>query len=172
MLVKLISGDQAGWGETSPWQDPANSPEWCAWVFSLLRDHLAPCLLCKRIESGEQLADEMKAVKGNPFAKAGLDLAWWDLYARHTNQPLWQAIGGTGREVAVGADFWVMETIDALLAKIDEAIQNGFKQVKLKYRPGWGLEMIATMRQAFPHIVFHADCNSAYTLKNAGMIAA
>lgn len=172
VLVKLVSGNHYGWGESSPWAMPAYSPEYAAGVFALLQNWLAPCLLGKDISSGRHLQDELSAFKGNPFAKAALDLAWWDLYARQLGIPLWQVIGGKRDCVEVGADFGVMESIDLLLETIAGAVEAGFKRVKLKYRPGWELEMIDAVRQRFPDTVFHVDCNSAYRLKDAPMIRA
>jgi O-succinylbenzoate synthase len=74
--------------------------------------------------------------------------------------------------VEVGADFGVMETVDALLQEIANAVEAGFKRVKLKYRPGWELEMIRAVRRAFADAVFHIDCNSAYSLSDAPMLQA
>ena len=40
VLVKLTSGDLAGWGETSPLAAPCYSPEWAGGVFATLRKWL------------------------------------------------------------------------------------------------------------------------------------
>jgi O-succinylbenzoate synthase len=50
------------------------------------------------------------------------------------------------------------------------AVSAGFKRVKLKYRPGWELDMISAVRGAFPDLTVHVDCNSAYTLADAEML--
>ena len=43
--------------------------------------------------AGNAVTRELAMVKGNYFAKAGLDLAWWDLHAQLQGKPLWQVIG-------------------------------------------------------------------------------
>lgn len=169
VLVRLTSEGVTGWGESAPWRYPAYSPECAATVFLLARDFIAPLLLGQDIESGRTLQARLAGIKGNYFAKAGFDLAWWDLYAKQAGRPLWQVLGGTGPTIDVGADFGVMETIDALLATIDRADTQGYKRVKLKYRPGWDLDMIDAVRKAFPEITVHIDCNSAYTLDDLDM---
>jgi len=169
VLVRLRSGDLWGWGEVSPLRSPTYSPECAAGVFMMIRDFLAPLVLGREIDSGRQLQEELSSVKGNNFAKAGLDLAWWDLYARSRDEPLWKVLGGRTNTVDVGADFGVMETIDLLLQSIDTAVKAGFKRIKLKYRPGWELDMVAAVRNAFPGVVFHVDCNSAYSLSDLAM---
>ncbi len=169
VLVRLVSGTHAGWGESAPWRMPAYSPEWAGGVYLLLKELLAPALLGTELASGTELQAMLAACKGNGFAKAALDTAWWDLAARSAEAPLWQALGGESPTVAVGADFGIMESYDALLAVIDDAVRAGFQRIKLKYRPGWGLDMLAAVRGAFPNTVFHVDCNSAYSLDDLPM---
>ena len=164
VLVRMRSGDAFGWGETSPFQLPAYSPEYAAGVFVVTRDFLAPRIVGQAIDSGRALQERLQVVKGNHFAKAGLDQAWWDLHARLRGEPLWRVLGGQCDTVDVGADFGIMDSVDNLLETIAEALAAGFKRVKLKYRPGWDLEMIASVRSRFPDAVIHVDCNSAYTL--------
>ncbi len=164
VLVRMTSGATTGWGEGAPWRLPGYSPEWAAGAFTLVRDYLAPQVVGKAIETPDQLQSAMAGIKGNYFAKGSLDTAWWDLHARLRGEPLWKALGGKDPQVRVGADFGVMESIDALLSKIDEAIRMGFSRVKLKFRPGWDVDMVAAVRGAFPTHTFHIDCNSAWTL--------
>ncbi|UCD30639.1 MAG: o-succinylbenzoate synthase, partial [Planctomycetota bacterium] len=102
-------------------------------VFHTVRDVLAPALLGQKIAAGEELQNKLSCFKGNPFAKGALDMAWWDLYAKTRGEPLWQALGGKNPAVEVGADFGVMESIDLLLEKIDRAVADGYKRIKLKY---------------------------------------
>jgi o-succinylbenzoate synthase len=169
VLVKIRSGDYYGWGESQPFQYPTYCPEYSAGVFGVVRDVLAPAIVGREIGSGDELQRAFSCFKGNPFAKAGLDMAWWDLHARAQGRPLWQVLGGRGPTAEVGADFGAMETIDALLAKISQAMTAGYKRVKLKYAPGWDLPVIAAVRKAFPDTVFHIDCNSGYTLNDVEM---
>ena len=169
VLVRLCAGDVHGWGEAAPWRTPGYCPECAATQFLISKQFLAPLLLGYDIESGQRLQQRLSTIKGNQFAKAAFDLAWWDLYARSLDHPLWKVLGGTNPTVDVGADFGIMETIDHLLDAIRVANQEGYKRVKLKYRPGWDLSMIETARSNFPDTTFHIDCNSAYTLDDIDM---
>jgi O-succinylbenzoate synthase len=172
VLVRMRSGDAYGWGETSPWRAPFYSPEWAHGAFAVVRDWLAPRLLGRDLQSGEELQRALAPFKGNYFAKASLDLAWWDLKARLEDRPLWQLLGGRGPTAVVGADLGVMETLDGLLAEVARAQQAGYRRVKLKYRPGWEVDMVSAVRAAFPDLVIHVDCNSAYTLDDRPMFEA
>ncbi|MCC7349265.1 MAG: o-succinylbenzoate synthase [Phycisphaerales bacterium] len=171
VLVKLTSDDGlCGWGESAAWRNPAYCAEWARGMFLLIRERLAPLMIGQTIESGDELQRLLLPIRDNRFSKAVIDLAWWDLNARSRNQPLWKTLGGAGPVVAVGADLGVMESIDALLSEIGKAIEEGFQRIKLKYRPGWEIDVIAAVRKAFPTTVFHVDCNSAYTLADLPML--
>ena len=170
ILVRLCSEGKWGWGESSPWSSPGYSAECAETAFCIIRKFLAPLLLGERIVSGTQLQDLLSPVKANFFAKAALDNAWWELFARTQGVPLWKALGGKRNVVDVGADFGVMESVERLLDTIRGAVDKGFKRVKLKYRPGWDLDMIAAVRKRFPDTRFHVDCNSAYTLEDTQML--
>jgi O-succinylbenzoate synthase len=169
VLVRLRSGSAYGWGESSPWRAPFFSPEWAHGAFEVVRDWFAPRLVGRDVQSGEDLQRALAPFKSNYFAKASLDLAWWDLKARLEGQPLWQLLGGRGPTAVVGADLGVMESLDRLLGEIAAAKRAGFQRVKLKYRPGWEIDMISAVRGAFPDLVIHVDCNSAYTLDDLPM---
>jgi len=169
ILVAMSDGQHTGWGESASWGAPAYSPECAPAQFLVSRDFIAPALIGQEIASGEALQYQLRHIKGNFFAKGAFDLAWWDLHARIQGVPLWRLIRGQGAVVDAGADFGIMESIDALLDAMDEAVEQGYKRVKLKYRPGWELEMIRRVRKRFPHLTIHIDCNSAYTLNDIDM---
>lgn len=170
LLVKLVSGDQYGWGEATAWQYPAYCPEFAAGQFLLSQQIIAPALLGKEIASGSQLQAELAWIKGNNFAKAQFDLAWWDLFAKLQNRPLWQVLGGRGPEVETGEDFGILDRVETLIDKMRTAEAQGYKRIKLKYGPGWEIDMIAAVRKAFPDLPIHVDCNSAYTLADVKML--
>lgn len=172
VLVRMSSGDAYGWGEGAPWRLPAYSSENGFGAYDVVHRFLGPAVVGKTFDTGQSLQDAMAFVKGNYFAKAAVDTAWWDLQARLADKPLWQLIGGKGPEVEVGADFGVMSTVEELIEDIHRSQDAGFKRVKLKYRPGWELDMIRRVRKTFPDVVFHVDCNSAYTLENKDMLLA
>jgi o-succinylbenzoate synthase len=166
VLVKLVSGDYTGWGETTPFRMPTYSPESAMSVYCNITDFLAPLLVGKNLDSAEALLDCYNFVKGNPFAKAGPEIAWWNLKAKIEGKPLHELFGGTLRKVEAGADFGVQDSHDMLLEKLQQACDRGYKRIKLKVRRGWDLEMLKIVRSTFPDMTFHIDCNSGYTLQD------
>jgi O-succinylbenzoate synthase len=164
VLVQLRSGELTAWGESAPFAAPCYSPEWAGGAFLCLRDWLAPAFVGRDVQSGEDLQRLLTHFKGNPFAKAALDTAWWVLQAKRAGQPLHRLLGATRDRVPVGADFGVMDSVDDLLRGITQAVEGGFPRVKLKFRPGWDLPMLKAVRREFPDHTFHIDCNSGYRL--------
>lgn len=169
VLCRLTSGSVDGWGESAPFAAPCYSPEWAGGVFGLTRDWLAPAILGCDIADARQLQDRLAIFKGNPFAKAVLDTAWWSLSSRISGIPLHRALGATRNEVPVGADFGVMDSLDELLESVGRAVDDRFPRIKLKFRPGWDLPMLAAVRRQHPEQTFHIDCNSGYRLADAGL---
>jgi O-succinylbenzoate synthase len=172
VLVRLESEGIVGWGEATPWGEPFYSSEWAAGVFDLCRRVLGPRLLGCTMQSGAELQDVLAPVKGNPFAKAAFDLAWWDWKARSEKLPLWKLLGGSTPVVAVGADFGVTDTIEELLKSIETALEAGYPRVKLKMRRGWDVDVMRQVRRTFPDATFHVDANSSYSLEEASTFLA
>lgn len=162
LLVRMEGGGHEGWGESCPLAAPCYSPEWAGGVFATVAQWMGPAVVGEAIGSGQEMQKALAHFKGNSFAKAALDNAWWDLEARRQGKPLHRLIGAKRDAVPVGADFGVMDSIGELLAAIGRAVEAGFPRVKLKFRPGWDLNMLRAVRQEFPTQKFHIDCNSAY----------
>lgn len=169
VLCRMESGSVSAWGESTPLAAPCYSPDWGGGIFETCKQWLAPQVVGKSFESGEELQAQLALFKGNPFAKAILDNTWWVLESRLQNIPLHQLLGATRDEVPVGADFGVTDSLDELLSDIGKAVEQKFPRVKLKYRPGWDLEMLKAVRGSFPDHPFHIDCNSGYRLSDLEM---
>lgn len=167
VLCRMTSGSVDAWGESTPLAAPCYSPEWGGGIFATARDWLAPALIGKDIQSGEQLQSELGLFKGNFFAKAILDNTWWSLQSRIQNVPLHRLIGATRDVIPVGADFGVMDSTDDLLKAVGQAVDAGFPRVKLKFRPGWDVPMLAAVRKQHPTHPVHIDCNSGYRISDA-----
>ena len=165
VIIKMTNSEGVyAYGEAAPFAAPTYSPEWAGGVFSLIRDWLAPRLLGEEIDDGYKLQELLSIFKGNPFAKAGLDVCFWNLHAKMEGKPLHILLGATRDTCACGTDFGVLDSLDALVARIGDAIEKGFPRIKLKMMPGWDTNMLDAVRDAFPHHVFHVDTNCGYAL--------
>ena len=189
VIVAVHGGGAVGWGEASPGNAPLAGAEWAAGTFSVLRDWLAPAVVGQGFSSGGELAKRLNLFRGNQFAKAALDMAWWDLSARLQNRPLHELLGGVNvtqppsavhdmpaqpgaavPQVEVGPTFDRMASIDEFAAQLGAAVEAGFARAKLKFRPGWDVPMVDFVRKEFPTLTVHIDCEGALTLGHSEML--
>lgn len=171
VLVKMTSGEHEAWGESVPFSAPCFSPEYALGAYYVVKDHMLDCLLGKDIRSGQELQKALAHFKGNQFAKAALDCAWWGLLSAMTGKPIYQLIGGVSDEVEIGRTLSLGQWdngkgVEKLLATIQGAIDQGFRRVKLKFIKDNGIEMLQAVRERFPDLTLHVDCNSSLTLEH------
>ena len=169
LFVNLKSDEAEGWGECAPAPLPLYNTEYTKGAFGVAHDVLAPQIIGKDISSPDQLQAMFQGFKGHEFTRSAFDSAWWDAHALIKDQPLWSAIGGTNQTISVGADIPVLDSTAALIDRIAEAIDQGFPRVKLKFNRRCSVEMIAQVRDTYPDLVMHIDCNSGYTLDDIEM---
>ncbi|MDQ3808880.1 MAG: o-succinylbenzoate synthase, partial [Chloroflexota bacterium] len=100
----------------------------------------------------------------NNFAKAGLEMACWDLFTRARGQSLAGALGGTRREIHSGVSLGIEPTVDGILEQVERFAGQGYRRVKLKIGPGRDLDFVAAVRRRWPDLPLMADANSAYRL--------
>jgi len=112
-------------------------------------------------------------MRRNHMAKAALEGAVWDLYAKKNGVSLSQALGGTRSTIDVGVSIGIEPTIEKLLQRVDGFIKDGYKKIKVKIKPGFDVEPMRAIRHTFgPDVPLMADANSAYTLKDMEMLKA
>ena len=169
ILVKLISGEHSGWGETTPLYAPCYSPESSIGVYQTIREYLAPQVIGRDFQTARELLDRLKHFKGNHFAKAGIEIAWWMLKANMDRLPLHRLLGGTRLVVESGIAHGIKENLDMLMEAVQKGIDAGYKRTKLKFARGWGLEILKPVRANFPKHAFHIDCNSSFSLDDLAM---
>jgi O-succinylbenzoate synthase len=170
VLARIEADGASAWAESTPLAAPTYSPEWAGAVFACARDWFAPAVVGQRISEPGEVQTLLAHFKGNPFAKGLLDGACWMVAAQLQGRPLHEMLGGTRRPVEVGADFGVRDSIGELLAAIGGAEAAGFTRVKLKIRRGWDINVLRAVRQEFPRLRIHVDCNGGYSLADMEML--
>lgn len=170
VLVKMTSGEVSGWGEASPGNGPWAADEWAAGVFNCAGQWMAPQLVGKTADSGDHLQERLAQFRGNRFAKAAIDSAWWDLHARMEEKPLHQVLGGQREKIEIGLGFDQMDSIDEFLGSIGRSVEAGFSRIELKFRPGWDVEMVNAVRAEFPVETMHIDVEGALHLGHMEML--
>ncbi|MGW1534581.1 o-succinylbenzoate synthase [Streptomyces aureus] len=163
IVVRATAEDgSVGWGECASPSDPYYCGEstWSCW--QVLGEYLGPMLLGRPWEHPDDAARLTAKVSDNHFARAGLDMACWDLYGQHRGRPLADVLGARADAVPAGVSLGIEPTIDALLAQVSRHVADGYRRIKLKIRPGWDLEPVRAVQDTFPGVALQVDANTAY----------
>lgn len=163
ILVELRAGEHVGWGEASPMAGAFYSSETPESTWAFLRDRLIPSFIERPELDPQRCADRLAEFPGEPFAKAGLEGAVWDLEAQSREQPLWALLGGTARAIQSGAAIGLMPTVSDLLARVERFLREGYRRIKIKIEPGTDIELVRTVRGRFGNIPLMVDANAAYS---------
>ena len=165
LLVRVIDKDGAeGWGECTAGEGPFYSYEWVETAWPTLAKYLGPSVMGREIGAAAEVWKLMRAFRGHRMAKAGLEIAIWDLEAKLKGLPLWKHLGGVREEIACGVSIGIQTSPEVLMEKIQTEVDAGYQRIKIKIKPGWDANVIEQVRQRFPHIQLMGDANSAYTL--------
>ena len=164
LLVRLEGEGVEGWGECVAAEDPSYSPETTDTAWHILTRFLLPGLPGREIMGPAEIFEHSPWVRGNRMAKAAVEMALWDLWARSLGVPVWELLGASGEPVPVGVSVGLQDNDDILLRKIDGYLADGYARIKIKIKPGRDVEMLRAVRERFPDVPLMADANSAYTL--------
>lgn len=164
IIVQLECDGHVGFGEASPMPGTFYSPETPDSSWQELAERLIPFWLDHSAAPPEQIATWIEEVSPDPFARAGLEGACWDLLCRRQGKPLWEALGATNRPVPSGAAIGLYDTIEELLQRVERFLGEGYRRVKIKIQPGWDIEPVRAVREAIGDFPLMVDANAAYTL--------
>lgn len=153
-----------GYGEVVAFTIPWYTEETIVTVRHIIEQFIIPQLRGKKFTHPEDLLPIFQSIKRNNMAKAAIEGAVWDLYAKRKKQTLSEALGGTRKSVAVGISLGMEKNTHDLLNKIDHYLVEGYKRVKIKVRRGKDIYVLAEVRAHFPNLPLMVDANSAYSL--------
>ncbi len=173
-LVVVLHDDQGnrGYGESPPFELPFYSEETLASARDLLERVLIPRLLKSGVDSPEEVDAVLRTgVRGNPFARAGLETAAWDLEAARRKTGLATLLAErSGVEpsasIVCGVALGIPHdrSTETLRRWIDEAVARGYQRVKMKVAPGWDAVPVGAARDAMAGsgLPLTVDANGGY----------
>jgi O-succinylbenzoate synthase len=164
IIEVMDEAGRSGFGESVAFTTPWYTEETVQTSAHVMIDFLIPLLLKAPLEHPDEVSDRFGIIRRNNMAKAALEGAVWDLYAKSQGQTLAQALGGEKKSIEVGISIGIQDSIDQLLEVIQKNVDQGYKRVKLKIKPGLDVEVIREVRHHFPTLPLMVDGNSAYTL--------
>jgi o-succinylbenzoate synthase len=167
LLVCASADGVTGLGECVADIDPFYLPETNETALHVLRDFLAPIALGLEISDPRELLPAFARVRGHEMAKAALEMAVYELWARRSGQPLWRVLGGRPGEIQSGVSIGLQRDDAALVETVAREVAAGYRRVKIKIKPGRDVALVEAVRRRFPELPLMADANSAYTLADA-----
>jgi len=171
LLLRLEGEGSEGWGEAVVDANPYYSSETTETAWHIITEFLAPRVLARSFEHPRDVFDAFAAVRGHNMAKAAVEMAAWDLYARLVGQPLSRELGGTRTRIASGVSIGIQDSLDQLRSKIESELAAGYQRIKIKIKPGWDVEAATLVRKHFGDTPLMVDANAAYTLDDAQHLA-
>jgi O-succinylbenzoate synthase len=173
-VILTMDDDQGnrGYGECPPFELPFYSEETLAGARDLLERVLIPRITGREFETPEDIDAALRVgVRGNPFARAALETAAWDLEAARKGVGLAALLGERlgekpATKVPCGVALGIPQdrTIGTLLRWVNAAVEKGYRRVKIKIAPGWDREPVdqVTRLLAGTGLPLTVDANGAY----------
>jgi O-succinylbenzoate synthase len=171
-VLVTVGGDGAsGYGECVADENPYYSYETTATAWHIIRNFIVPAVLGRDFAHPREIFGALRLIRGHHMAKAAVEMAAWDLFARQQGQPLCALLGGDQRiiqsGVAAGVSIGIQDSLDELVERVGIELAAGYKRVKIKIKPGWDLPAVEAVRHAFGQVPLMVDANAAYTLADA-----
>jgi o-succinylbenzoate synthase len=170
IMVRVDSEGVSGWGECVVEPSPSYSYETLTTAWHILGDFIAPSLVGKDVAELPSALAQFKWVRGHFMARASVEAALADAFARSKGISLSKFLGGTRTEVPVGVSVGLQATPARLVEVVGEYLKDGYKRIKIKIAPGRDIELVKAIRKEYPDILLQVDANSAFTLADIDML--
>ncbi len=171
VLVTVEDRGAAGGGECVADADPFYSYETTRTAWHLIADVIAPAILGRDWSHPRELFDALGVIRGHHMAKAAVEMAAWDLFARQHGRPLAEVLGGSPaiieRGIAAGVSIGIQDSLEQLEERVRVELEAGYRRIKIKIKPGWDVEPVRAIRARFGAIPLMVDANAAYRLSDA-----
>jgi O-succinylbenzoate synthase len=167
ILVELHAEGLVAYGESAVERDPGYNYETTGTAWHILKDFVAPLILGQNVVDAADFQRRVAGIRGHHLAKAGIEMALWDLIGKRDGKSLKEMFGGERDKVEVGVSIGIQESVSALVQSAERYVQQGYDRLKIKIKPGRDVEDTSAVRKAFPHIRLQVDANSAYSLETA-----
>ena len=172
VVVLHDSEGHIGYGESPPFELPFYSEETLAGARHLLEHVLIPRIVGREVESPEAMDSVLRSgVRGNPFARAAVETASWDLEAHRRHLGLAALLGERlqvtpSSSIACGVALGIPQdrSVATLQRWIAEALGQGYRRVKIKVAPGWDSVPVGAAREAMAGVdlPLTVDANGSY----------
>jgi O-succinylbenzoate synthase len=163
LVLQFESDGVKAFSECATGKNPHYSYEDNETALHIIRDQLSNVL--KERPTPEGFLERADTIRGHNMAKAAVEMLLWDYHAKLKNEPLSRALGEPKGYSDVGISLGI-DKPKLTTKRIGEALEKGYRRVKVKIDRGREYEILKSVRDTFPEIPLSADANSCYTLKD------
>lgn len=160
----LTDSGEVGYGEAPP--TAVITGDTTGSILCAVREFIRPALIGMDVEDLEGIQRRLHAcVLHNTSAKAAVDMAVYDLWAKRWNAPLWKLLGGARPSFETDITISV-NPIDQMVTDSLDAVRRGYHILKIKVgKEGKGdVERIAAIRKAVgPKVALRVDANQGWS---------
>jgi O-succinylbenzoate synthase len=165
ILISILFDGLTGYGECVADRDPGYSYETVGTAWHILKDFISPVMLGNNVSTAEDFQGLIGQIRGHHLAKAGMEMALWDLRGKLEHHSLKNMLGGVRDRVAVGVSVGLQASPEILVKTVEKYLVDGYQRIKIKIKPGRDVGDTAAVRNAFPEIKLQVDANSAFSLE-------
>jgi o-succinylbenzoate synthase len=166
LLVEARTDQGTGWGECVAGEEPLYSPEYVEGAQQVMIHHLLPRVLGHQL-LGADVGGILRPVHGHSMAKAALEMAILDAELRAAGESFARYFGAVRTAVDCGVSVGIHRTIAELIETVGGYLDQGYRRIKLKIKPGWDLEPVRAVRERFGDVLLQVDANTAYAISDA-----
>ncbi|KRE29066.1 o-succinylbenzoate synthase [Agromyces sp. Soil535] len=200
LLVHVVTDAGDGWGECVAGRDPFYSGEYVDGAASVIERYLGPALLGRHgrhaathhgapdaagttvaegpgsrgasVPLAASVASTLAFVAGHRMAKGALEAAVLDAELRAQGRSMGELFGAEREWVDCGVSVGIAPTVEELLDEVAGYIEEGYRRIKLKIKPGWDLVPVGAVREEIgPRGMLQVDANTAYTAEDIPLLA-
>ncbi|MFE6256813.1 o-succinylbenzoate synthase [Agromyces sp. NPDC057865] len=200
LLVRVLTDAGEGWGECVAGRDPFYSGEYVDGAASVIERYLGPALIAghgRHVEEHRKATDaaggavaegpgsrgasvplaasvapSLAFVAGHRMAKGALEAAVLDAELRAQGRSMGAFFGAEREWVDCGVSVGIAPTLEELMDEVMGYVEEGYRRIKLKIKPGWDLVPTGAVREELgPKGLLQVDANTAYTADDIPLLA-
>jgi O-succinylbenzoate synthase len=202
LLVHVVTDAGDGWGECVAGRDPFYSGEYVDGAASVIEHYLGPALLGAHgrharpprphaapdaagpastegpgsrgatVPLAASVAGTLAFVAGHRMAKGAIEAAVLDAELRAQGRSMGELFGAEREWVDCGVSVGISPTLEELLDEVAGYVEEGYRRIKLKIKPGWDLVPVGAVREELgPRALLQVDANTAYTVDDIPLLA-
>jgi O-succinylbenzoate synthase len=163
MILELSHDDITAYSECVCDSSSSSTGERNETALRLIRGELARMIQEGPIDPLE-FVEEAKPIRGNQMAKAAVETLLWDYRAKEMGLPLDKSLGRSRGYAEAGVAIGMAPTRD-LVSRVGDALDQGYKRVKVKVDRESAKMNLEALRDAYPSAPLSADANGCFDLQ-------